>query len=253
MTSVRLLRRLTAIVLFAVTAAAAAADPRLAGTYDAAGKTAEGTAYSGQVRIDPKGKGFRLAWVLDSGERYRGLGLRLDGILGSAYWPDDEAFEGAGIVVYRIDGGLLEGIWMPHGGPSDLLGEEALLGPASLDGRFDIVLGFNPGGRSQYTGHVEIERRGETYHFHWYTPVDSYLGNGIRIGNIMVVGYALGRAPGTVAYCVRGAELDGLWAYGTSSRLGREVLHPQSGTGARPNPAAGPECLPTIAMNAVPQ
>jgi hypothetical protein len=139
---------------------------------------------------------------------------------------------------------------MPEDGDGEHLGRESLVGPASLEGRFEITLGVNPGNGSRYTGHVDIDRRGDTYHFHWYSPTDSYLGNGIRIGNVMVVGYALGRAPGTVAYCVRVSELEGVWTYGDATSLGRETLHPRAGAagqGSATRSGARAECLPTIA------
>jgi len=244
-----LLVRTVATALLLSLAGSALAEAELNGTYDAVGATADGTAYRGEVELTTRGKAVEVGWTLNDGQRYRGVALRLDDILGSAYWPEDEPFEDAGIVIYRIDGGRLDGVWMPQGGSRDLLGREELLGPASLKGRFEIVLGQNPGG-SRYSGHVEIDRRGETYHFHWYSPGDSFRGNGVRIGNIMVVGYALGRAPGTVAYCVRGPELDGLWTYGQSARLGREALRPRSETDTAPQASTGTECLPTVAMNA---
>jgi hypothetical protein len=243
-----------AVLLVIVTTGAVPAEPALSGSYKAEGKTAEGLAYGGQVEMVPQGRGIKLAWTLDGGGGYSGRGVQLDNVLGSVYWPETERFNDPGIVIYRIDGGKLQGIWMPHDGPQNLTGREDLVGPSSLEGRFEIILGENPGGRSHYTGHVDIERRGDTYHFHWYSPRDSYLGNGIRIGNIMVVGYALGRAPGTAAYCIHGGDLDGLWAYGADSRLGRETLHRQSeSVSPGPSADAGSECLATIAMAGPPK
>jgi hypothetical protein len=247
MTSRRLFGCLSAVLLLAVFASAAFAEPPLAGTYRAEGKTAGGMAYGGQVGIEPDGKGVRLAWALDGGDSYRGVGLQIDNVLGSAYWSEDDRFNGPGIVVYRIDGGKLHGTWRAYGGPEGLVGREELSGAASLEGRFEITLGENPGGGSSYHGHVNIERRGDTFLFHWYAPVNSYVGNGIRIGDIMVVGYAHGRAPGTVAYCIRDRSLDGVWAYGSDTRLGRETLHRQSDAGAA-DQGAGSECRGTVAM-----
>ncbi len=191
-----LLGCLSAVLFLAVFVSAAFAEPPPAGTYRAEGKTASGMAYGGQVGIEPDGKGVRLAWVLDGGDSYRGVGLQINNVLGSAYWSEDERFNGPGIVVYRIDGGKLHGTWRAYGGPEGLAGREELSGPASLEGRFEITLGENPGGGSSYHGHVNIKRRGDTFLFHWHAPRNSYVGNGIRIGDVMVVGYAHGRAPG---------------------------------------------------------
>lgn len=242
-------RRLSAAILLALIATAAVADSALTGAYKAEGKTVDGLDYGGKVGIEPHGKGVRLAWALDGGDGYRGLGLQLDDVLGSVYWAEGEQFDDPGIVIYRIDGGRLQGIWMPQGGPEDQIGREDLLGPNSLEGRFEIALGQNPGGRTNYTGYVNVERHGDTFHFHWYAPTDSYVGNGIRIGDIMVVGYALHRPPGTVAYCVRGENLEGVWTHGEDTRLGRETLRRQSGSAAQnPGAKAGSECLPTVAQ-----
>jgi hypothetical protein len=245
----RLLGCLSAILFLGVFASAVSAEPPLAGTYQAEGKTANGMAYGGQVGIEPNGKGVRLAWILDGGDSYRGLGLQIDNVLGSAYWADDERFNDQGIVVYRIDGGKLNGTWLAYGGAEGLVGHEELLGPASLEGRFEITLGENPGGESFYRGHVKIERHGDIFLFHWYAPGNSYVGNGIRIGDIMVVGYARGRPPGTVAYCIRGGNLDGVWAYGDDARLGRETLRRRSDVGpADQDAGSGSECSGTVAM-----
>ena len=255
MTIRHLFRHLSAaVLLFAVTAGAALAESPLAGAYKAVGKTAEGLAYGGQVEIAPQGRGIKLAWTLDRDAGYSGRGFQLDDVLGSVYWSETEHFNDPGVVIYRIDGGKLQGMWMPQGGPNNVLGREDLLGPASLEGRFQIILGEHPGGRSHYTGYVDVDRRGDTYYFHWYAPNDSYVGNGIRVGNIMVVGYAIGRAPGTAAYCIREGKLDGTWAYGEDPRLGRETLLRQSDVSV-PGPSAGPgsECIPTIAMEWAPE
>jgi hypothetical protein len=239
---------LVAMLLLAMMASAALAESPLAGTYKAEGKTADGAAYDGKLEIAPQGRGIALTWALDGGTGYSGRGFQFDDVLGGVYWADAEHFTDPGIVIYRIDGGKLQGLWMPQGGPNNVLGREDLLGPASLEGRFEIILGEHPGGRSHYTGYVDVDRRGDTYYFHWYAPRDSYVGNGIRIGDIMVVGYAIGRAPGTIAYCVRGGELDGAWAYGQDARLGREMLHRQDSVVA-PSANAGAKCSPTVAMN----
>ena len=121
MTIRRLLGCLSAVLLLAVFVSGAFAEPPLAGTYRAEGETAGGMAYGGQVGIEPDGKGVRLAWILDGGDSYRGVGLQIDNVLGSAYWSEDERFNGPGIVVYRIDGGKLRGTWLAYGGPEDWL------------------------------------------------------------------------------------------------------------------------------------
>ena len=241
--------RLIVLLLFSVAAPAATADGELIGSYDVTGKTVDGRAYGGQIDIAPHGKGVKLDWALGGGDRYSGRALQLDGVLGGVYWEQSERYNDPGVVVYRIDGGKLQGIWMPGGAPLNSVGREDLVGPASLEGRFEIILGEQPGGRSHYSGHVNVTRRGDTYLFRWYAPNASYVGGGIRLGNVMVVGYALGRAPGTVAYCIQGKDLEGAWAYGEQTRLGREALRRQAGAGDTPAGAdTQEECLGTVAL-----
>ena len=66
----------------------------------------------------------------------------------------------------------------------------------------------------------------------------------MRIGDIMVVGYGVGGAPGVVGYCVDAGGLDGLWAPPELAdpvkiRLSRETLRKEdashSGTVAMPS------------------
>lgn len=217
-------RWIAALLLCVAGQGAVAADPT--GGYRVERVAADGAVAAGAAQVAPSGRGFALAWAMDGGRRYRGLGLEVDGVLGAVFWPEEEEFEGLGIVVYRIDGGRMEGVWMPMGGSRMPLGRETLVGSPSLEGRFEIALGENPGAQSYYRGYVMIERRGDIQFFHWFTPTDAYVGNGVRMGNIMVVGYAMGRAPGTVVYCLRGDRMDGLWSYAEDTRVGREVLRP---------------------------
>lgn len=217
-------RWIAALLLCVAGDGAFAADPT--GGYRVERIAPDGAVLAGAAQVAPSGRGFALEWALDGERRYQGLGLEIDGVLGAVFWPQEEKFEGLGIVVYRIDGGRLQGVWMPTGGSRLPPGREELIGSPSLEGRFDIVLGENPGGQSYYRGHVTIERRGDIYFFHWFTPQDAYIGNGVRMGNFMVVGYALGRAPGTAAYCLRGDRMDGLWSYAEETRIGRELLRP---------------------------
>lgn len=245
--------RWIAVLLLCLVGSGALADP--AGGYRVERISADGATQAGAALVAPSGRAFALEWNLEDGGRYRGLGLQVDDVLGAVFWPQEERFEGLGIVVYRIDGGRMQGVWMPTGGSNIPPGREDLIGSPSLEGRFDVTVGENPGGRSNYRGHVMIERRGEIYYFHWYTPTDSYVGNGVRMGNIMVVGYALGRAPGTVAYCLRGDRMDGLWSYAAETRTGRELLRPPGGSNSDNSGAATAgtgDCAATIAAGPPP-
>jgi hypothetical protein len=147
----------------------------------------------------------------------------MDNVLGAVYWPDQQRLRGHGIVVYHIDGGELQGIWLVANGPQKI-GRETLKGSPELIGEYKITLGENPDDLTNYSGTVRMERHGDVYQVAWYTPKLSYIGNGIRIGDVLVVGYAIGEAPGTVAYCLGKSGLLGVWSFGGQATLGKEVL-----------------------------
>ena len=219
-------RPLAALVLCAL-AWSASADSQISGDYDAQGKSAQGQAYQGAVRIAPLGQGYGIAWRLAGGDTYRGVALKVDDVLGAVYWSDRQQLQGLGIVMYRIDGGELQGLWMPARTDASIIGRENLSGSPDLAGRYRITLGENPDNMTNYDGQVEITRQGDAYHVEWFTPDLSAVGNGVRLGDILVVGYAAGQAPGTVGYCVTPTGLLGAWTFGEATALGKEVLRRQ--------------------------
>jgi hypothetical protein len=218
--------------------AAASADGTLSGDYGVEGQTLHGRNYTGQVKIASHGKGYAIAWRLDQGDTYRGAALKMDDVLGAVYWSERDTFRGLGVALYRVSGGELQGIWLLAGQDGKATGRENLQGSADLNGDYRITLGENPDGMTNYDGHVQMERHGNTVRLTWYTPGLSAVGNGVRIGDILVVGYASDRVPGTIGYCVGADGLRGLWTYGGEAAAGTEVLKypagasPPAGTGA---------------------
>jgi hypothetical protein len=232
---------------------AAVADD-IGGIYQASGHRPEGGAYAGTVEIAARGEGYQLAWAADeAGTAREGIGLLLDNILAVASWPEDPEGQAAadiaafGVVAYRIEGGWLRGIWLPQTGRNHLLGREDLHGPDSLDGRFAIMLGENPGGGSHYQGHVDMRPDGETYLVEWYAPRVNFFGRGIRIGNILVVAYGMKSQPAVMAFCRNGGLLHGQWAEAGTAALGYELLR----RGDRDNGAVTlpekPDCAAQVA------
>jgi hypothetical protein len=141
----------------------------LGGEYSAQGADADGRAYAGDVRIQALGSATQaVLWRLESGEAYKGLGLIADGVLGAAYGPADAQF---GIVVYRVSGGTLDGLWTLPRFAKEPAGREVLEGSPDLDGDYRITLGENPDGTTNYTGKVRIKRQGDVYLFAWFVPV----------------------------------------------------------------------------------
>lgn len=241
------------LVLLSLWAPAVAADD-IGGIYQASGNRPDGGAYAGTVEIAAKGEGYLLAWPADdTGPARQGIGILLDNILSVAAWPvepggnttaDIAAF---GVVAYRIEGGWLRGIWLPQSGRNHLLGREDLHGPDSLDGRFEIMLGENPGGNSHYQGYVNMRPDGETYLLEWYAPRVNFFGRGIRVGNILVVAYGMKSRPAVMAFCRNGAQFHGQWAEASTAALGYELLsRSDDGTNAVTLPEK-PDCAAQVA------
>ncbi len=191
--------------------------------YRAEGADADGRTYAGEVRIQSLGKAQAVLWRLESGEAYKGLGLVADGVLGVAYGPPEAKF---GIVVYRIQDGILDGIWAMPDSAKAAIGREILEGSPDLAGDYRITLGENPDGQTNYTGKVHIQRQGEVYLMAWLTPGGkiSALGLGVRQGDVMAVAYGASlKGIGSVAYKIEGSHLEGVWSSGRKT-LGRETL-----------------------------
>jgi hypothetical protein len=186
-------------------------------------------AHAGKIRrsvatISEREAGLGITWQEDEGNLFGGIGLRLDGVFGAAYTEAlNGAFRGSGVVAYRIQDGTLEGLRLPYAEGGRIV-EETLQGSPALEGRYDIVRSVDAGGATYYSGHVEIEHRGDTYQMTWFTPERSFEGVGLRIGDVLVAGYAKGFAPSLVAYCIDGEVLTGVSTYGHSGTIGADRL-----------------------------
>jgi hypothetical protein len=205
-----------AILLFAVSAAAVAghgtrawADD-FAGVYNADGKDATGKPYTGAVQIEKLPTLYAVLWKLKGNEAYKGIAIPMDDVLGAAYGPPDAHF---GLVVYRIKGGTLDGVWATSGDLKSELGRETLVGSPDLNGTYRIELGENRDGLTNYSGQLRIQRRGDAYFVLWPTKVPS-LGIGVRIDDKLVVAYGTNvqKLPGVVAYKrAANGTLSGIW------------------------------------------
>ena len=177
--------------------------------------------YSGALRIADSGPGYRLTWILDQHEVYSGAALYIDNVLGAVYWAGRDPGPDLGVVIYRIKDGDLTGTW--RAAASDKTGLETLRGSPGLAGQYEIVHGENPDGVA-YSGTVQMVRQGRIHDLRWYLPDLAYVGRGIRIGDLLVVGYGRGKAPGIVAYCMTSEDGKGVWSYGAAKGLGKEVI-----------------------------
>lgn len=205
-------RSFIALLLLIATCGAAAADD-LVGRYAADGVTPQGQAYKGQVQIEQVGRLHAVLWRLDGGAAYKGIGIRSGDVLGAAYGAPDTKF---GIVVYKVNGGKLEGLWADSRDLKSELGKETLEGSPDLNGSYKVTLGQNRDGITNYGGSIDIKRSGGgTFLFVWPNSKPVTVGVGVRVDDVLVVAYGANPAklPGVVAYKTAGAEaLDGIWA-----------------------------------------
>lgn len=230
------------VALTIATSATALGDSKdPAGSYDLAGQTVASTPYEGRVEIEPSGRSFLVDWRQGGPANSRGFALRLGDVLGVAADDREDDF---GIVLYRVDHGHLEGIWNGYPNARGPIGRETLDGPASLDGSFKISRGVRPD-NGEYGGHVEIKRAGQTYLVDWYAPSYHYIGTGVMMGNVFVVGYAYKHRPTVAAYCLESEAYVGVTASGEDQALGAEILWPHG----KPAPEGLPARLTAMRQN----
>lgn len=202
-----------------------AATGALAGEYRHSAVSPAGNTRRSVATIAPRGAGFGVAWEEDGGNLFGGIGLSLDGVFGAAYTEAlDGSFRGEGVLAYRIRGGTLDGVRLPYEPAAEALIEETLEGSPALEGRYIIARSRDGNGRSYHSGYVEIVRLGDTYQMTWFTPERSFEGVGLRIGDVLVAGYAHGFAPGVIAYCADAGLLTGIATYGHTGLIGADRM-----------------------------
>ena len=89
-------------------------------------------------------------------------------------------------------------------------------------GRY-AVEGTNPGGGSQYTGTVTVEKTGDTYRVIWVVGSNRYVGTGIGDHDFIAVSYKSGNDSGLALYGADGDNWSGVWAYAGARQMGTEV------------------------------
>jgi hypothetical protein len=244
------LRALAAIAISFLAAQASSDEPgasgapagtaALVGEYRHSTVTPAGKVRRSVATIAVRGAGLSVAWEEDEGNLFGGIGVSLDGVFGAAYTEAlDGSFRGAGVLAYRIQGGTLEGVRLPSDSADGMLIQETLEGSPALEGRYAIARSLDAHGATYHSGYVKIVRRGDTYQMTWYTPLHSYDGVGLRVGDVLVAGYARGFAPGLIAYCADRGLLTGVGTYGQVGTVGADrmtrVNGGTSGAGVEPS------------------
>jgi hypothetical protein len=83
----------------------------LSNSYKATGTNPDGSAYEGKVTVKLlSDTTFEIKWTIGS-STYDGFGMRRNDALAATYMIDGEP----GLVVYRVDGNGLDGLWAVKG------------------------------------------------------------------------------------------------------------------------------------------
>jgi hypothetical protein len=93
---------------------------------------------------------------------------------------------------------------------------------ADPTGRYTVT-GSNPGGGSEYSGTVSVEKTGQTYRVIWVVGGTRYIGTGIGNHDFIAVSYKSGSDTGLALYGSDGGNWSGVWAYSGAKRMGTEV------------------------------
>jgi hypothetical protein len=251
------LRALTAIAVLPLAMQASADAPNTssgpAGTAALVGEYRHSTVTpAGKIRrsvatIVAHGAGLSVAWEEDEGNLFGGIGVSLDDVFGAAYTEAlDGSFRGAGVLAYRIRGGTLEGVRLPSDSTDGALIQEILEGSPALEGRYSIARSLDAHGATYHSGYVEIVRHGDTYQMTWYTPLHSYDGVGLRVGDVLVAGYAHGFAPGLIAYCADRGLLTGVGTFGQVGTVGADRMTRVNDGASKPSAEPSAHCRDAI-------
>lgn len=91
----------------------------------------------------------------------------------------------------------------------------------NIEGVWDITEAQTLGGDT-YSGTVDIQKETDAYNIHWNTNAGEYNGVGIKVQNVLYVGWG-NEAFGIVVYKIKDKKLDGVWTtYGGG--MGQEVV-----------------------------
>jgi hypothetical protein len=194
----------------------------ISGSYVLKGNVGAGAYYDGALTIRPGGAAFDLDWQFADAEPATGYALRLDDVIGGVFAEDGD---GVGIVLYRVRGGELDGVWNGFGNFSGSIGRETLSGGSGLQGTYQVTLGLNPD-NSRYTGVVTIRRSGQVYLVDWAVPRIVYTGTGVLVGDVFVVAYAAKHRPKVWAYCVGERVWTGVVSIADADRITAEIMWP---------------------------
>jgi hypothetical protein len=146
------------------------------------------------------------------------VGIVVDNIL-CVGWAESGSY---GVVVYKVEGGKLKGRWTTS--KLEGIGIEDLEGPAGLNGVYKIVSSVSPETNRGYPGNVTINKYGDIYLVTWLLESESYSGVGILEGDLLIIGWGIGRKTGVVYYKMKNDTLLGRWTIPQATEIGIENL-----------------------------
>jgi hypothetical protein len=100
-----------------------------------------------------------------------------------------------------------------------LIGTTALADPS---GKYDVT-GTNPGGGSNYSGTVTVQKTGETYKVTWDIDGTQYNGTAIGDDKFLAVSYVSGGDSGLALFGANGTGWKGVWTYAGGTQIGAEA------------------------------
>jgi hypothetical protein len=77
-------------------------------------------------------------------------------------------------------------------------------------------------------------------------PAHTYDGVGLRVGDILIAGYARGFAPSVAAYCADDGLLTGIVTYGSAGTIGLDTMTRINGGGSAPHTMPSVHCQDAI-------
>jgi hypothetical protein len=189
-----------------------------------------GDSRSGTVLVERKGEHYVLTFKFRGQVEWQGVGVRSGDDLYVALGPANTV----GLCVYRIDGGTLDGTWVPCDAPGtdpSNLGSEKLSGPAKLGGTYKITSAKAPKTGQEYGGTVTLlpqdvpDYRGrfDAYALTWDLGGTKIPGVGIRVGNSLLVSSGTAKDFQVVRFQLRSGNLIGDW-YGSNRAAGYYTL-----------------------------
>lgn len=208
--------------------------------YEARTAFPNGGAGRGDVILAPREDIYNVLWQADDVQSWTGIAREADGLLGMATlrFPREYPRDGdiLGLAVYRIKGGDLIGSRVEEHGQVRIRRSEHLRGPATLNGRYEIV---DPDSRAP--DYVKFTPNGATFLVGWIDPPFTMYGVGIRVGETLFVGYSNRILPAVTVVCQSGVELKGVGATGSRPTLSFVRMTPKGVAPPPDNP--GSPCL----------